>query len=387
VSRLLAILLAGLIYAAPLGHAAAPPRVPDTGGIHLMKVWRMVRRHYRDALLISISGRTLPTGIPLCSPQSPFQNGWRYTFYSPSKDKFLMMAACRGRVSPKPLVQMRDEGTPKFDIQGKFVDSDVALKKLAESGVDLDPRTYKAGGRRPFNLKLFRLEDSKFKTHPTVWQLKIGGKRFLIDAVKNKPFSPRDYGVSYDVKFSTAADFESEVLARRPKKKNVYTVRKDFEKILRYGAEKFPGSSLMAIEGFVDAWGGSPCNGPGDGWAFYFYYPRSRNFEPVYACNGHIGPGPMGYIPVDFNIHKPLSKEFLDSSHIISSLLIHHPDAMNKAMGGLFKRQGSFLIRNYKASPFKNTDFWKVTQIAEVRMGRTRFRFDGRNARLLDVVE
>ena len=56
-------------------------------------------------------------------------------------------------------------------------------------------------------------------------------------------------------------------------------------------------------------------------------------------------------------------------------------------MGGMFERTGVLLMRNFRSSPFKNTDYWGVTQVVEIRMGRTRFRFDARNVKLLDVVE
>ncbi len=363
---------------------AGVPRIKDTSGSALMTVWKAARRKHSDAMFVSVRGRTNSSGVPRCSPQAPFQYGWRYTFYSKKFKEFLMMAECRGAIAG-PLVTMREKGASTLPVKGKFIDSDVALRTLGEAKISLDPAEHKAGGKRPFRLKLYRLEDERFATHPVVWKINIGNKAWLIDAVHREVFSAKRYGVSFEVKISTDSEYAASVLALRPKHQNVYTVKKDISKILQYGRDHYPGSSLMAIEGFVDAWGGTPCTGPGDGWAYYFYYPRSRGFEVVYACDSFIGPGPVKFIPVDLNLHKAISGRFLDSHNIIDSLIVYHPSVMNEGLGRSFMRHGTLLLRNYRASPFTGTDMWKIHLVWHVMIGRTTYRFDAKSAKLLDV--
>ncbi len=377
-----------LLFACALPARAAPkaaaPAVKDTSGSALLEVWKIARRKRSDAMFISVRGGTNSSGAPACSPKAPFQYGWRYTFYSLKHKEFLMMAECRGSIAG-PLVAMREKGASTLTIEGKFIDSDVALRTLGEAKVSLDPAEHKAGGKRPFRLKLYRLEDERFGTHPVVWKIRVGNKVWLVDAVHREIFAPKRYGVSFEVNISTDSEYAASVLALRPKHAKVYTVKTDMDKILQYGRNHYPGSSLMAIEGFVDAWGGTPCTGPGDGWAYYFYYPRSRGFEVVYACNGFIGPGPVKFIPVDLNLHKVISGRFLDSHNIIDSLIIHHPAVMNEGLGRSFTRHGTLLLRNYRASPFTGTDMWKIRLVWRVTLGRTSYRFDAKSAKLLDV--
>lgn len=365
--------------------ASAKKKIPDTGGSRLIKVWTKARRKYSDAMFISVSGRTLSTGLPVCDPNDPFRNGWRFTFYSPKKKKFLMMAEC-GDVVAGPLVQMRDRRASKLSIEGKFIDSDVALKTLARAGVSLDPADHKVRSRRPFLLSLYRLEDDRFESHPVVWKIRIGKKSYLVDAVNNELFSPKRFGVSLRVEVSTGA-YASEILSKRPKRANTYTAGKDLVKVKRYAKKYFKGARLMGIEGFSDAWGGSPCTGAGDGWAYYYYYPKRRSFEAIYACDGQIGPGPSQYIPIDLNLHEPITEVFQDSNKIMDNLIVAYPSVMNEGMGRNFTRNSRMLLLQFRASPIAQAGMWKVRLIWRVTIGRTRYRFDGNTGTLIDSSE
>lgn len=364
------------------GAASNVPGPSGTAGEPLMEVWRQARLRYHDALLVSISAQTEADGRPVCSPRAPFQDGWRYSFYSPSQVKFVMMAECRGKIAG-PLVSLHSGDASTRTIAGKFIDSDVAMRTLERAGISLDPFDHKVSGKRPFSLKLYRLDDRRAASHPVLWRIEIGKSYYLVDAEANEIFSPQKHGLTVEI--STASS--SEALSRRPKKADVYTVKKDLDRVMEYARKSFPGSNLMAVEGFMDAWGATPCTGPGDGWAFYFYYPRSRGFEVVYACNGYIGPGPAKYIPVDLNDHVALSGLFVDSDKIADTLLVKHPAAMNEGLGRSYSRLGTLLLRNHRVSPFAAAGVWDVTMVWQVTLGRTLYRFDGRDGRLMDVQE
>ncbi|MFH2202209.1 MAG: hypothetical protein ABIJ96_03760 [Elusimicrobiota bacterium] len=370
-----------LAVAVLLSAAAAAENTSNTAGTNLIKVWTQARRKYSDAMLISISGRTESAGTPFCDPQDPFRNGWRYTFYSPAKDAFIMMAECGGAVVG-PLTQMRDRGASKLFVEGKFADSDAALKTLARSGASIDPADYQVRTRRPFLLTLYRIQDDRFKTHPTVWKIRIGEKSFLIDAVKNEMFSPKSYGVSLGIEVSTEA-YRSEALGKRPKRTDVHTARSDLDKVRSYAKKRFKNARLMGIEGFSNAWGGSPCTGAGDGWAYYFYNPSSRGFEAVYACNGSVGPGPSQYIPIDLNLHEAIAEPFVDSSDILDGLIVNFPAVMNEGMGRNFTRNASLLLRQFRASPLRQPGQWEIRAIWRVTVGRTSYRFDAKTGKLL----
>jgi len=381
------ILLASLLASASPGFAAEAAAVKDTAGSSLKAVWSQALRKYRDAVFISVSGKTGPQGVVRCRKESPFQQGWRYTFYSPKEEKFVMLAECRGAIAG-PLVQMRSKSESwRYPISGSFIDSDRALTTLARAGFDLDPKEHGGVGKRPYTLQLYRLEAPRFKDPPVVWRIKIGQQNLLIDAVKNERFDPSRYGETTYAVMSATEPLIAEALNTRPKRAGVYSAFTDLTKVMEYRKAHFPQGSLMAVEGFVDAWGGSPCTGPGDGWAFYFYVPRLRNYEAVYACNGYVGPGPTRYIPVDLNLHEPLRGDYIDSDRAIDSLLVAQGDIFNEGLGRNFSRTGTLLLRRYRTSPFTAAGLWKIRLLWEISMGRRRFRMDAETGRLLDVSE
>ncbi|HBL17519.1 MAG: hypothetical protein A2X36_04755 [Elusimicrobia bacterium GWA2_69_24] len=368
-------------------ESPAVPTVPDTAGTHLREVWMKARTKHRDALLISISARTQTDGTVLCDPKEPFQKGWLYTFFSPKATDFVMMAECQGEIGgPLKEFVSKDAGALKWSVSGKFLDSDGVMGVLKKNGISLDPREY-GGGKTPFLLTLYRLSDPRFEAHPPVWTVVVGAKTHLIDAVNDEVFKPERFGVSLDeTELSSSTAQVSKALNLRPKRDGVFTAKQDLERVLRYAQEKLPQSSLMAIEGFVDAWGGSPCTGPGDGWLFYFYSPRIRDYETVYACNGYVGPGPSRYVPVDMDMHEPITGRFIDSDRVIDSVLTKYGDVMNEGLGRSYKRTGTLLLRHYRVTPFDKSAMFKIRMLWELTLGRSRFRIDALTGKVVDML-
>ena len=379
------ILLAlALLAAAPLRALEAVP-LQGSAGAHLREVWAQARGKYPDAKLISITSATGAEGRARCSPTAPFQNGWRFTFYSPSADEFAMMGECGGKIAG-PLRQLRTRGAEvgMLNISGKFIDSDQAMRTLGRLGVNLKEIDEKTPGKRPFSLSLSRLDDERFKERPIVWKVHAGGETWYVDAVHNEKLNPERYGLDYSVQLASAIA-NSETLAERPKRDNVYTAKEDLEQALSYARKHYAEAVLMAVEGFVDAWGGSPCTGPGDGWAYYFYNARRRSFEVVFACNGFVGPGPTRNIPVDLAKHDPITSTYVDSDAAVDGLLVTHGDAFHEPMGRRFTQKGTLLLRQYKLPPYKDPTLWKVKTLWELSVGRTRFMMDAVNGRMIDV--
>ncbi|MBI5596614.1 MAG: hypothetical protein HY928_11040 [Elusimicrobia bacterium] len=381
------LLLAALLTLLPAGPSQALEGIPlqNTAGTRLREVWGKARGKYPDAKLISVTGATGADGRARCSPTAPFQNGWRFTFYSPATEEFAMMAECGGETAG-PLRQLRTHGAEVglLSISGKFIDSDQAMRTLERLGVKLAEIDAKTPGKRPFSLVLSRLDDERFKERPIVWKVSAGGEVWYIDAVHNEKLNPERYGLDYSVQLASAIA-NSETLAERPKKGSVYTAKTDLENALAYARKHFPEAGLMAIEGFVDAWGGSPCTGPGDGWAYYFFNARRRSFEVVFACNGFVGPGPTRNIPVDLTKHDPLPEPYVDSDAAVDGLLTTHGDAFNESMGRRFTQKGTLLLRQYKLPPYNDPALWKVKTLWELSVGRTKFMMDAVSGRLLEV--
>ena len=344
------LFLAGLLASSAFALEAVP--LQGTAGAKLREVWGLAREKYPDAKLISITGASSADGRARCSPGSPFQDGWRFTFFSPAAGEFLMMAECGGKTAG-PLRQLRAkaEELAKLTVSGKFIDSDQALKALVRAGVKLETVEAKTPGKRPFSLILSRLDDPRFKDHPMVWRINGGGESWVVDAVHNEKFDPTRYGHDFSIALASAVA-NSTTLAERPKRSDVYTAKTDLEKALAYARKHFADANLMAVEGFVDAWGGSPCTGPGDGWAYYFYSPRRSDFEVLFACNGFVGPGPTRNIPVDLARHDPIAAPFIDSDVAVDDLLVTHGDAFNETMGRRFTRTGTLLLRRFLAPDF-----------------------------------
>ena len=380
-----AALLAVLLAAPRPAPAIESSPLQGTAGAHLREVWAQARSKYPDAKLISITGASGADGKARCSPDAAFQNGWRFTFYAPATEEFVMMAECGGTMAG-PLLQLRSkaESLAKLTVSGKFIDSDQALRTLAKGGIKLGEIEAKTPGKRPFALSLALLEDDRLKVHPAVWRIAAGGEIWFVDALRNEKLDPARYGLDYAALLSSAAA-NSSTLAERPKKGDVYTAKTDLERALAYARDHFPEAGLMAVEGFADAWGGSPCTGPGDGWAYYFYNPRRRDFDVVFACNGYVGPGPTRYIPVDTQHHEVISGPTVDSDAVIDSALVTHGDVFSEGMGRKYSRHATLLLRQYKTPPFSDPALWKVKLLWELTIGRTLFRFDAANARLLDV--
>jgi len=377
--------MSGLLVLVCAEKASALTKGKDTAGTNLTKAWTRARSKYPDALLMAISARTDASGSVLCDPNLTIQSGWRYTFFSRKADAIVVVAECHGRLAgPMRQFMARDWDRTKLSIKGRFIDSDFTLKLLKRSGVSLNPEDHKTGGKRPFSMSLARMEDVRFKRQPLLWSIEIGKSSYLVDAVKKEIFDLRKYVKEGVLTASTSA---VSALALRPKRENVYTVNSGLDTVLSYAKRKFPGARLMAIEGFVDAWGSSPCTGAGDGWAYYFYYPRTKGFTAVYDCQGDIGPGPSQYVPVNLSLHKPLSKPFVDSSEIVDTLLTQNPSLMNEGMGRRYTRHGTLRLLNYRSSPFTTRGLWKTMLVWHLTLGRTTYRFDARRGIFIDVIE
>ncbi|MBI5243518.1 MAG: hypothetical protein HY922_07510 [Elusimicrobia bacterium] len=381
-------LLAAIVLLPFSGPSAQ--ELPDTAGAHLRRTWQIVRRSAPDARLVEISGKTDSSGTVQCNAFAPFQDGWRFTFHSQKTQEYWLMADCRGR-SAGPLKELRDtQARPLLPIEGAFADSDEALELLASFGVSLDPRKYKVPPKRPFTMKLSALNDPHFPSvKPVLWTVSIGRSSFLIDALKRVQFDPTLYGVDPEDLLPPEEKARLEAnLAQRPKKRpGTFTALSDLEKARALAGRKYPGSQLMAIEGFVDAWGGSPCVGAGDGWAYYFLDPATSGFAVLFACKGDVGPGAVTRVPVDAARHQPLGDRFVDSDAIADKLLAKQPDAMHEGMGRNYTRHGTLRLLNYKAPPYSDPALSRTTLFWVLDLGSTRYTFDARSGRMLQAKE
>lgn len=389
----LASLLACLPAAAqddggPIGQAQAS--AADTAGLHLKKVWQIVRRSAPDAQLVQISGKVDASGAVFCSALAPFQDGWRFTFFSPKTQEYYLMAECKGAPAG-PLKELRDAlAAPLLPIEGAFLDSDEVLRALAKAKIPLDPAVYKLSPKRPYLMKLSALNDPHFKgTKPVLWTVILGRSSYQVDALKRGLFDPRHYGVDPEELMSEEekAQLEANLKARPKKNKRNYTALADFEAVIAHARKKHPGSELMAIEGFVDAWGGSPCLGPGDGWAYYFLNQKTKAIAVVFACKGDVGPGAASFIPVSSEANQPLAGLSVDSDVIIDQLLRKQPSVLNEGMGRNFTRHGTLRLMNYRKPPLTEPAFAEMTQLWLLELGNTRYTFDAKNGRLLQMRE
>ncbi|HVE11918.1 MAG TPA: hypothetical protein VNI01_00870 [Elusimicrobiota bacterium] len=392
----LAFVLA-LAAAAPAAAQVALDDTSTTAGIKLRDVWTKVRETYPDALLTSISGRTDPAGKVHCFAEEPFQEGWRYSFYSPKEEVFLMMAECRGGIAG-PLKQMRtsDAADPtQVAVHGRFNDSDAALRVLQEAGISLDPEAHKTGGRRPFTMVLKRLDDPHYAEHPVVWRVTVGNDNYVVDAVKSRVFGSPEAAASTTAPASnpgapaagSTAAGQGAIRRPPPPKGPISTAKKDLEKVETFVTHRFPGARLMGIEGFVDAWGGCPCLGRGDGWAYYYYHPKSKSYKSVFACNGKIGMGPTHNIPIDMNVHQPIQGVFIDSDKVLEAALVQRQQLMDESLGRKLSRHGELILVNFRASPFGSKGNWKTTLIWQLKIGTTYFKIDALEGKVLDVQE
>lgn len=378
-----ALLLASLRACALAAPAPAPA---DTAGSQLRQAWALARTRYPDALLISVSGQADAAGAVQCDPDFSMQEGWRMTFYSPKAQEFVVVVECRGRLAgPLRQIMARDSGVSRAPVEGRFLDSDRALEMLRRSGA-LKELADSLTGKRPFSMTLAAMEDERFAGAPVIWTVQAGKASFLVDAVRREIFDPGKY-----LSPEAAAGVSSGAargLALRPKRPTpAYTVRADFGRVAAMADKQYPGAKLMAIEGFADAWGGSPCTGAGDGWAFFYWHPKIKDFVSYYACAGKIGPGPVRYVPVDFGLHKPLESEFIDSDAAVDSVLVSHSGAMSEGLGRRYTRTGVLRLLNYRTSPFASSKLWQTTMVWHLEIGTSEYRIDGKKGTLIDFRE
>lgn len=381
--------------------AAETVRYKDTAGTYLKPVIEAVRKEYEDAELIGISGRSDVTGSALCDPKNPAGDGWIYHFYSRKYDVAALIAECQGYiVGPlKEYVQTAKDTPP---VQGRFTDDDEAMKDLADLGVSLVPADHGATGKRPFGFALVRAEDERTKEHPLFWQITIGKDVYMMNASTHKV--ERDVVIRYprgaDGKADRAAPSDLEptgsprpsmgavggfAAPARRKKPRGYTAFKDLPKARAYAKRKMPGSVLMAVDGISDAWGNIECFGSGDGWAYYFYWPRKKSIEAVYACNGDVEPGQSGYIPVSLSQHGklPETPPEIDSDRAMDGLLSDRTSVLNEGLGRYYTRRAPMRLFQFKGSPFTSPDLWKKTLLWEVSVGRSIYYVDAHSGKFV----
>src|SRR6185503_20079758 len=105
------------------------------------------------------------------------------------------------------------------------------------------------------------------------------------------------------------------------------------------------------------------------------------------ACGGKIGPGPVRYVPVDFNLHKPLEVDFIDSDAAMDAVLIGHTAAMSEGLGRRHTRTGVLKLLNYRSSPFSSSGLWRTTMVWHLEIGTSEYRIDGKKGGLVDFRE
>ncbi|MEK7744506.1 MAG: hypothetical protein AAB578_08985, partial [Elusimicrobiota bacterium] len=333
------------------------------------------RRTYADAALVGITGWADAEGSVVCSPSSPFQDGWTYSFFSPSQRQYLMVASCLGKLAG-PVREMRDKNaSPPAPIKGSFIDSDEAVGGALDAGLP------EARGKRPFSLKLSVLEDPEYPRKPVLWTVGAGGKNMRLDAVHGGTLDPSRYGVDLEAAAERREKpLQERRLAARPKKKGVYTALADMDKVERFAQDKLRGSKLMAVEGFADAWGNSPCTSPSDGWSFYYHHPKRDDFAVVFACRGEVGMGPPATVPVDPSIHLPLSGKAVDSGAVLDELISRRDGVMNEGMGRTFSRIGTLRLVRFREPPFsgaRTAEFWVLG------IGMSQYTFEASSGRLV----
>lgn len=388
--------LAFLCCALPAA-AQVPERYKDTAGTYLAQVIETVRKEYPDAELIGISGRSDITGSALCDPKNPTADGWVYHFYSKRGDTAAMVAGCQGYiVGPLKEYVQTAKDTPV--ITGRFTDNDEAMRDLANLGVSLEPADHGVKGRRPFGFTLVHAEDDRYQESPIFWQITIGGDVYMMNAISHKvekdvvvryarlPDGTPDKAPRIDPakQAGQGASAAFKAPPRRTKPKG-YTAFRDLGKARAYAKRKLPGAALMGIDGIADAWGQIDCLGAGDGWAFYFYWPRSKTIESVYACKGQVGQGQSGYIPVSLTQHRQLPEGVpgLDSDVVMDGLLVDRSSILNEGMGRYYTRRAPMRLFQFKSSPLTSPDLWNKTLLWEVSVGRSVYYIDAQTGKFV----
>lgn len=395
--------LLGLFLFIGAGPSSAPARTgarparKDTAGLLLGKVWATVRLHYPDAVLLSISGRTEADGSVRCAPDSAMLDGWRYHFYSPRKDAYLLMGRCdRSITGPAKEIRSLQANPARGGVEGRFIDADKVIEVLKENKISLEPMDHQAYGKRPFTLELYRTMDPRYKEHPVLWQVGIGKSAYLVNAETKKILedapdeslgapglqerpasSPSGPLVSVAAPSSGVAKRPS-ASSGRPKRGKAYTAKTDLEAVAAYVRKHLPGAVLMAVEGITDAWGGLTCMGSGDGWVYYYYWPRKRTTEAVCACRGAVSQALPTYVPVDMGLHQPISGDFIDTNAVLDSLLREEGSSLNEGLGRYYTRRPVLRLRHYRTAPFYRHNLMHLNLIWEVEAGSSIYYIDAR---------
>ncbi|MBI5242878.1 MAG: hypothetical protein HY922_04230 [Elusimicrobia bacterium] len=157
---------------------------------------------------------------------------------------------------------------------------------------------------------------------------------------------------------------------QKPKKAVVRnTVRRGFDRVIAYAKKRYPKSTLMGIDAVTDTSGSTVCVPPSDGWAYYFYQPRLRDFMVIYECEGDIAPGAKGHIPVDLKRHGALPAQFIDSGAAMAAL---------SAATQLPRVRVSMKLLSHKTPPAAGSSL-----IWHIRVRRTWHMIDARDKKYL----
>ena len=354
--------------------------LPGTALARSREVLFAARKAYPDARWLGVEGRANRSGIAVCDPEHPSQDGWRHSFYSDSAGGRLLVCECRGRIAGPFLEMGSSKDRLLRPIEEDCIDSGEAVRAVSAK---FPPRLR---GRRPLFLRLSMEAGAGGAPAALQWEISADGQRLRVGAARSASGPAVSGAVQELLSQETEAQRRAQGAAARPSRPGVlYTARTDMDRVMNYAARSLPGSDLMAIEGFTDARGSSPCLGEGDGWMYYFVYPNGR-MAVLFACNGKVGPGALSAEHIDIRKHAPVEGRFVDTPVLLAALLRMRPSAMNEGMGRRNTRLASAKLLSFREPPFPSLAagkklFWFLD------VGNTRYAFDAEDGRLVDTKE
>lgn len=387
-----------LSAAAPSTAAAQQKGRRGTAGADVRRAWGAIWERYPDAVLLGISGSTGADGTALCDPRDPMTDGWRYRFYSASQDAFFLMGGCKGSLAgPLRELRARESLPENRRIEGQFIDSDRALALLKESGISLDPSEHRSVGKRPFSLRLFKALDSRFETAPVFWKIQIGADEYAVNAATQKLLSTelvRDQDetrggaiTSTGPKSARAAGLKGlkggtgkEVKTAQPKG---YTAKADLNAVRDRARSLIPGATLMGIEGLANTSGALRCSVVKEGWAYYYYWPKTRSIETIFACRGQVTQSQSVFIPVNLSLHQAIGDEFVDSDSAVKDLFGQRKYLVDEGTNRQDARAITLRLLRYRNTPFHAQRLWTVTLVWEITVGADLYYVDGKTGKFI----
>ena len=150
-------------------------------GDNLRNIWSKARGKLPDAMWAEVTGRTNLKGELSCDTKHPAAHGWRYKFYSPRKNKFVMIADCHDNYS-YPMVSSNSGSTEISLIEGKFIDYLEAQKILKTNEISLEVNITNASNKiRPITWTLKGEKNSSNKKTQVFWKIRAGLKIWKIE--------------------------------------------------------------------------------------------------------------------------------------------------------------------------------------------------------------